>query len=165
MIDGGLRQLVRRYLADFHWAAVETGGTGRGIPDDNFCHDGVEGWVEHKIATGWKVDLRPEQVGWIERRRRSGGRVFILVRRTNASSECDDVYLFAGDDARKLKTFGLPRGKPLAAADQAMPLAFCPGYGPQKWDWERIRDLLLRFDFLSLSKGAIESRHIKGDTP
>lgn len=148
MTDGGLRKLVRKNLPEFDWQGVETGGTGRGIPDDNFCRQGVEGWVEHKLATGWKVDLRPEQVAWMERRRRAGGRVFILVRRTNVSAMCDDLYLFSGDDARRLKEFGLPRNlPPNDGAPHARPLAVCLSVGRSRWDWENIRHLLVNFCF------------------
>jgi hypothetical protein len=145
--DGGLRKLVRKHIPDFHWQAVETGGTGQGIPDDNFCREGTEGWVEHKLTATMAVPLRAEQVGWIERRRRNGGRVFILIRRTHAGGPrlgppVDDVWLFPGDAARGLLDHGL-------RSNSTYPL--CIGSsGPAHWPWELIRSLLLNFDFLSL---------------
>jgi len=79
-INGGLRQLFRAKLPGFDWVSIESGSTGGGIPDSNYCvrtNDitGIEGWIEHKQTDGWAVTLRPEQVGWIARRvalRRSG---------------------------------------------------------------------------------------------
>lgn len=61
-----------------------------GIPDTNYCFDGVEGWVELKYGERPARDstavfksrhnLTAEQVEWILARRRSGGRVSILAQ-------------------------------------------------------------------------------------
>jgi len=138
--DGGLRKLVRKHLPDFHWQAVETGGVGTGIPDDNFCASGVEGWVEHKTTAGFVVPLRPEQIGWIERRRRAGGRVFIDVRRTHGGGPrfgqaVDEYYLFHGDDVR-----ALVGPKPLLTVT---PILKCAG-NPASWAWDEIRAALVK---------------------
>lgn len=148
--DGGLRKLVRKHLAELHWQAVETGGVGTGIPDDNFCGEGIEGWVEHKTTAGFVVGLRPEQVGWIERRRRAGGRVFIDVRRTHGGgprfgAPVDEYYLFSGNDVRLLAQ---PK-----ALQTVKPLVHCSG-NPASWDWPKIRSTLLLFDF-SFSSGSV----------
>lgn len=143
--DGGLRQIFRKHLPDFHWQGVETGSTGRGIPDDNYCCRSVEGWVEGKATSGNKIDMRPEQVGWIERRRRAGGRVFIAVRRQTQTGPrrgpaTDGLYLFPGEEARALADNGLLGSKPILV---------CAG-GPASWPWDQIRSCLLDFDFLFL---------------
>lgn len=54
---------------------------GAGCPDTNGCWQGTEFWVECKqvSAENGSVPLRTEQVGWILRRCRAGGRVFVLT--------------------------------------------------------------------------------------
>lgn len=59
---------------------IETGSTGRGIPDVNLCWMGRDIWVELKIVMGSRVSLRPEQVAWAYRRTKAGGTVWILAR-------------------------------------------------------------------------------------
>jgi hypothetical protein len=82
--DGGLRVIFRDHLPEFHWQSVETGGTGQGVPDANYCADGCEGWVEYKWTDGWACTLKPEQIGWHDRRARAGGITWIAVRRRTA---------------------------------------------------------------------------------
>ena len=128
-MDGRLRQLFQQRLPEFHWQAVETGGTGLGIPDLNFCCTGIEGWIELKQTQAWRVRVSPEQVGWAERRLRHGGRVFVAVRRKDT-----ELYLLTGSAMRAL-----------AQGDEKLPalaLAFWTG-GPHNWDWVDIKSLLL----------------------
>jgi hypothetical protein len=128
--DGGLRPLMREHLADGDWVAVETGATAGGVPDSNFCFSpGVEGWVEHKKTSGWKVKFRPAQVGWISRRVRKGGRVFVAVRRTNGAS--DQLYLVEGRHVEALADGGL----------RAVPHVGMWDGGPAAWDWGRVRQV------------------------
>src|SRR5580765_135563 len=101
MTDGNLRSIFQTYIPQFHWQAVETWSTGQGVPDCNFCGKGIEGWIENKRTAAWKVDMLPEQVGWIERRLRAGGRVFIAVRRKHfggikKGKPEDELWLFNG---------------------------------------------------------------------
>jgi hypothetical protein len=115
-----------------HWQAIETGGTGRGIPDSNFCHDGIEGWIEFKAATAWAVDIRPEQIGWIHRRARAGGRVWIAVRRRHAGGPrlglaVDELWLIHGKHIREIARTGLWMSADLVAGRW-------PG-GPGRWPW------------------------------
>lgn len=139
MTDGGLRGLFRRKLRQgFHWQSVETGGTGRGVPDSNYCCDGVEGWVEFKQTSGWAVDLRPEQVAWLVVRARAGGRVFIAVRRVSDAGprrgeSSDELWLLGGEYARELKRDGL-------RVERAVLDAW--GGGPASWGWEKVRETL-----------------------
>lgn len=109
---------------------------GVGTPDSNGCADGVEFWIEHKWTDAWAVGLEPEQVGWISRRMRSGGRVFVAVWRQGATAsllESDGLYLFEGWDAAVLKADGL-RAVP--------PVLHLPGE-PETWNWGLVSDVLL----------------------
>lgn len=141
-IDGGLRVLFRDNLPTFHWQSVETGGTGLGVPDSNYCRLGAEGWIEFKATQGWTVTLRPAQVGWIDQRCRAGGRVWIAVRRTVASGArrdaADQLWLIAGCHARLAKTGGL---KVLLEEDAVT--GVWDG-GPRRWDWDEIHGHLIR---------------------
>lgn len=139
-IDGGLRKIFREKLPDIDWTSIETGGTGKGIPDSNGCKDGHEFWVEYKLTSAWTVGLEPEQVGWITRRARFGGKVFVAVRRKTTAGPrkgraVDELWLYRGADARELKTLGIKDGPP--------PLHVSEG-GPAKWNWNAIRLELLR---------------------
>jgi hypothetical protein len=136
-MDGGLRQIFRERLLDFDWVSIESGATGGGIPDSNYCSHGQEGWIEYKLTTGWTVPLRPQQVGWITRRVRNGGRVHIAVRQKQAggprSSPVDALWLLPGHGATLYKEHGLR--------------AFVDGGqtfygGPAGWDWRAIAALL-----------------------
>lgn len=143
-IDDGLRSLFRENLPDFDWQSVETGGTGRGIPDSNFCakpllphHSGYEGWIEYKSTDGYAVALRPEQTGWITRRVRFGGRVWIAVRRRHGGGPrlgdpVDELHLIPGGLAVAARVGGL-RAPPVLRA------ARCWHGGPGRgWDWRAV---------------------------
>lgn len=134
-IDGGLRPIFKKHLPHFFWVPVETPISGGGVPDHHWCCDGVAGWNEYKKATGWKVKFRLEQPAWHESYRRRGGRSFVIVRRT--VGKVDDLYVFWGVDARTIADDGL-----LATT----PIALFHG-GPARWDWIRIKGILLRENF------------------
>jgi hypothetical protein len=135
--DDGLRRLFRQHLPMVHWISCETGLTDPGVPDLNGCHQGVEFWIECKATKGWAVTLRPEQIGWLERRCRVGGRTFIAVRRRCSAGTrrraADEVWLYWGVHARRLKLLGLKGCAPLAVFSS----------GPANWDWERLGIILL----------------------
>lgn len=146
--DGGLRQLFRNHLRrGFHWQSVETVLVSQGVPDSNYCcraddghGPGREGWVEYKQTTGWAVTLRTEQIGWLTRRALTGGRVFIAVRRQNEGgprrgASVDELWLLDGGRARELKAAGLRSTVGVLGVWR---------YGPEGWDWEAVRALLLR---------------------
>lgn len=137
-IDGGLRYLFKSCISDFDWLPVETGLTSLGVADSNFCFQGQEAWIEYKQTDGWKVEVRPPQVGWHERRNRYGGRTFIAIRRQNSTIKggcVDDLYIVPGTWVRLLKDEGL---RPIA---EDPPFLTCGG--PGDWDWDRVRDFLL----------------------
>lgn len=93
-----LRQGVARF-GDFQ--RIEN-AIGAGWPDVNFCVNGVEGHIELKHCpvvpprsapfTRYR-GLEEEQVDWIERRVRNGGRVFIMAQIADA------LYLIRGNCA------------------------------------------------------------------
>jgi hypothetical protein len=134
-IDGGLRTLFRNKLqVGWHWQSIETGGTGLGVPDSNFCFGGVEGWVEFKQTDGWTVDLRTEQISWLTTRHERGGRVFVAVRRKNQGGPrrgdpVDELWLWPGSLARRLKVEGLRIDEPCLYLGEG---------GPARWEWKKI---------------------------
>jgi hypothetical protein len=80
MIDGGLRKNFQKHLPQVHWQPVETGLISMGVPDINYCYEGIEGWIEYKKSDlNDRIGFRPEQIGWIKDRLRHGGRVHVAV--------------------------------------------------------------------------------------
>jgi Holliday junction resolvase len=99
-----LWSVVKGGASDIHWQRIETGGTGRGIPDLNGCRQAIEVWVELKfIKGGFKVGLRPEQCGWLLRRAAVEGRCWILVFKQKDNL----FYLAPGRKAREVVDKGL----------------------------------------------------------
>jgi hypothetical protein len=87
---------------DIHHQRIETGSTGRGIPDVNICRRGKEVWVELKVVNGKRVKLRPEQVAWHVRRARAGGVSWIFARERKSGprvGEVDRLHLWPGSCA------------------------------------------------------------------
>lgn len=145
MIDGGLRGTFREKLREgIHWQSIETGGTGKGIPDSNFCARwagrGIEGWIEYKWTEAWAVGLEPEQVGWLKKRVMFGGRALVAVRRCHEGgprkgAPQDELWLYSGLASGLLRREGL-------SPDHPGFLGWWEG-GKSKWDWDQIRYLLL----------------------
>jgi hypothetical protein len=138
MTDGGLAQIMREALPMVHLQRIETGGTGLGIPDINGCFEGSEFWCELKSTSGYAVVIRPEQIGWAERRIRAGGRVFLLTRRKAIAGPkkgpaVDELWVHNGALARDVSRAGLKDGP--------LPLYRGTG-GPARWDWNTILRLL-----------------------
>lgn len=139
-IDGGLRPIFRDHLRDAMWTSIESGFTERGIPDSEYCFPGgISGWVEYKKTEGNSIGhVKPEQIGWMERRFRYGGRVFVAVRKTQLPGKrrvaCDDLYIFNGSGARYLKTGGLD------AAENHLLGRW--ENGPKSWNWDAVRAIL-----------------------
>jgi hypothetical protein len=144
MIDGGLRKEFHERLATgFHWQAIETGGTGKGIPDSNFCSvGGGDRWIEFKKTEGWAVDLGPEQIGWHRARARYGGRTYVAVRRRHTGgprkgAPVDELWLAHGGAAAQLKAEGLKE-----LEDKPYFVGRWHG-GPSAWDWDAIAKALV----------------------
>jgi hypothetical protein len=136
--DGGLPLLFRKRIA-CDWQTIETWSTGQGVPDLNYCLEGVEGWIEAKQTSGWAVAITPEQVGWAERRLRHGGRVLLAVRRKTEEgprkgAAADELWLFRGSLMREVKDNGIKNNM-----DKAMAYWL---NGPENWDWNRVRYLM-----------------------
>lgn len=130
MADGRLRLLFKAHLPKVDWCPLETGPTGRGVPDVNGCISGIEFWIEFKLAEHWRVTIRPEQIGWAERRIRHGGRVFCAVRCRGARG--DSLWFYSGMALRELKTMRVND-------------VDCLGQwygGPALWDWNAVMDML-----------------------
>lgn len=133
MTDGSLRQIFSKKMPEAMWTSIESFSTGRGIPDVEYCFPGGQaGWIELKLTRGWAVGMRPEQVAWLERRSRLGGRSFIAIRQLGKAR--DGLWLCHGQDARLLMTEGL-RGAEKAAVGHW-------GGGPAGWDWAMVRAAL-----------------------
>jgi len=135
--DGDLRRLFRFYLPQIHWVTVETGATEPGVPDLNGCFQRKEFWIENKFTAGWAMNFRPEQIGWISRRTRCGGHVFIAVRRRcDASTRriaADELYIYSGVDILLLAERGLKNVDPLALYRE----------GPKRWAWDRVLGVII----------------------
>lgn len=128
MIDGKLNQLLRKHLPEVDWVRIESGSTGLGIPDLNYAFDGREGWIELKeVKAGFKIGMRPQQVAWIERRVRHGGKVLVMVRKE------DEVWLFGGYLVRSLLIDGLRIGNAALVHSSGQPAT---------WDWATMRSHL-----------------------
>lgn len=138
MIDGGLWQEVRKYLKPgWDFQRIETGLTGGGVPDVNFCCDGIEGWLELKWTPGWKPRIRPEQIGWAERRLRNGGRVLMLTwRRCEAGSRreaASELWVHSGWHMRTVLDEGLRVAPPILRETG----------GPSNWRWDHVGEAIL----------------------
>jgi hypothetical protein len=142
VIDGGLRSLFRQHLrVGFDWTSIESGATGGGIPDSNYCSQGIEGWLEYKAADAVAVSFRPEQPGWLERRFRAGGRCTVAVRRQHKGGSrkglpADELWMLDGAKAGLIQEVGLVR-------DMTYVLGVFPD-GPARWNWDVVREILLR---------------------
>lgn len=144
-MDGDLRRLFRQHLPAFQWTAIESGATGLGIPDSEYCAPcGTSGWIEHKKSSAWKLDhnLTPFQVGWHQKRARMRGRSFIAVRRETFAGPrkgpaADELWLIRGTGGAQLRVGGLK------AVDNHQVLGIWFG-GPGKWFWEAVGLLLTR---------------------
>ena len=135
--DGGLKVIFRAHLPEFHWQAIESALTGAGTPDTNYCHSGVEGWIEYKRAEANRVVIDKFQVAWHERRLRAGGRVFLAVRLLASAGPRrgearDELFLYRGSDTRRVFLEGL----------RIEPLVHSAG-GPARWNWMNIQNTLL----------------------
>lgn len=138
--DGGLRQVFRKHIPQAHWQAIESWSTGQGVPDMNYCLEGRDGWIENKFTEAWALQhpLSPEQVAWIERRNRVGGRALLAVRKTfvggvRRGDPGDEVFIFGPSALRLIAPTNSIKG--------VEPLLHSTG-GPARWDWATICALM-----------------------
>lgn len=113
---------------------------GKGCPDTNICADGVDNWIEckHISAEDGLVPLEPPQIGWILRRMRNGGRVFVAtwVEHAGGARKGEAVsrlVLHEGWDAPTIRSEGLGAAPPVAIFEGQ----------PGDWDGEEIRAVLV----------------------
>ena len=137
-LDGGLWAEIRGHTSGIDWMRVENGQMMLGVPDVNGCRGGVEVWLELKATDAWAVVVRPEQCGWAERRMRSGGRVFLLTRRSHDGGPrkgpaVDELWVHHGLHIRSVLRHGLQLSPP--------PLLLSEG-GPSQWDWRSLTEIL-----------------------
>lgn len=165
--DGDLRKLFRQAMPQAQWTTIETGAVAQGVPDAEFIFPppvvpkyrpstpgyidiyprtggpGVSGWIEFKQTGGWAVTLRPEQIGWLSRRVRHGGRAFIAVRRKAAGGprtpKADELYLIPlthPSQPAELRDRGLK--------DLGIRLVWHATWtgGPGVWDWTEVAKIL-----------------------
>lgn len=132
-IDGGLRGVFRECLLGYQVTSIESGTTEAGIPDCEYiARNGVSGWLEMKKTDGWAYIIRPFQIGWIERRMRMGGKVYVCVRRKQESIKHDEIWVLHPSVARLGTLKGLGIGDVLIWGSG----------GPSRWPWAKIRELL-----------------------
>lgn len=81
-----LKQGGKSYRERLHLGRVEN-SAGEGMADVEGCLDGVQFWIELKcearpVQPGTKIRprFRPAQGPWHRRRRRAGGRTFVLLQ-------------------------------------------------------------------------------------
>jgi hypothetical protein len=140
-VDGGLRRAFREHLrAGWMWTSVETGGTGRGVPDSHYASGGATGWVEFKTESSLGcVGLRPEQVAWLAGYARHGGRAWVAVRLVHGGgprkgAAADELWLLDGRWAREVRRAGLTAGAPGVAGRWVG--------GPAGWCWPAVGAVL-----------------------
>jgi len=65
-----------------HLQRIET-SVSSGVPDLNWCNEGLEAWLELKVTRAGRTRLRPLQYSWGMRRTVAGGRVVVVSRQAN----------------------------------------------------------------------------------
>jgi hypothetical protein len=76
--ESKLWQRLKNNIKNGHFVRIES-PTIQGIPDINYCINGVEGWIELKVNTSKISPLSKWQKAWIYTRVKNGGRVFIIT--------------------------------------------------------------------------------------
>ena len=106
-LESNLWDLFKRHLPDnVDYQRIETGGTGKGVPDVNICDMGRDFWVELKMIDGNKIrKLKPEQIAWHWKRTRVGGKTWFLARKK--TDKVDQIYLWSGHKGPDLLRTGI----------------------------------------------------------
>ena len=85
----------------FKVQAVETGGTGLGVPDVFFARSGLSGWMELKnmqddiLPDTITIDFRPGQIRWLTEFKDEGVNVYLVV------SCIDGVFFFRNSEIKQ----------------------------------------------------------------
>lgn len=73
-----LRPLMKEAAPGIVVERIESWSTP-GFPDVSGCWKGRDFWLELKVERNGRVEMRPAQVRWLERRWKAGSRCFVLV--------------------------------------------------------------------------------------
>ena len=94
-------EIKRNIGGSGHFSRVESGETSVGIPDVDYCIDGIEGHLEIKYGTGDKLPkIRPSQVNWFKARHKAGGSPFLLAK--IITNDKPKYFFFRADRIQKL---------------------------------------------------------------
>lgn len=94
--ESALRMSVKKALDGVgHLSWVESHATSAGIPDLNYCINGIEGWVELKWGN---FEVKSTQVRWMEDRVNSGGFPLFLIHIDQ------QFFMVPGSHAQMLRT-------------------------------------------------------------
>lgn len=76
-----------------HVSAVESHYSSPGIPDLDYCLDGVEGHIELKFWGAKPPEIRPTQIAWMRDRVKAGGHPLMVMVRG------PEIYICHGQSA------------------------------------------------------------------
>ena len=85
-----------------HFSRVESGATASGIPDVDYCVNGVESHIELKVCSDTRkgVKLRDTQYRWFRERVEAGGHPVLLLK---VIGSIPSYYLFYGKTIVEMK--------------------------------------------------------------
>lgn len=119
---GWLKDHLKELRPSKHHVQRVENAVAKGVPDVEGCVDGTSFWCELKVAYPManehvRVRIEQCQVNWAIRRRRAGGRSWVLVRVTGRTWRENRHYLVDGLDAEELRQpISLQRLEELAVA-------------------------------------------------
>ena len=99
--ENALRKIVKGLIASSRYTQlavswVESHYTSPGIPDLNYCCNGIEGWLE--LKAGPDLEVRASQVIWMEDRVSAGGFPLFLIK-------WGDVFMVVpGSEAQSIRS-------------------------------------------------------------
>lgn len=102
MTEKELWSKIKNLVPDADWTRIET-VVSEGVPDVNGCYLGAEVWLELKIWHGSRVEARSAQIPWHWRRRRAGGRTFVIVGSETGFDVFDGLVLPMSVNKRPVK--------------------------------------------------------------
>ena len=115
--ESKLWHLMKENMPYIFWTRFENWSTP-GVPDVLGITDGIPFWVELKVITSNKINLRPHQIMWNYKYSLRGGRSFILAQTLSQSLLC----VFPGAIVHSIASEGA-----LAAPSWSFPLDPWPG--------------------------------------
>lgn len=101
---------------------------GSGIPDVNICHNGIETWVELKVAKGNYLLFEWSQLSWFKNRGQEKGRVKIVAK------DKEDIIIADADNILRCE----PRRK-VKAGILISDIRELKRYS-KPYDWQKIND-------------------------